>query len=64
MPVGELDELIPIVGIDRVAAGADVVADVAVEQRLVGGRQLGDGERFFAEQSVDGAAWFADWNSP
>ena len=52
MPVGELDELFPIVGIDRVAAGADVVADVAIEQRLVGGRQLGDGERLFAEQPI------------
>ena len=52
MAVGELDELLPVVRFDGVAAGSDVVADVAVEQRLVGRRQFGGAQRFFAEQLV------------
>ena len=55
MPVCKADELLEVVGLDGVAAGADLVADVAVKQRLIGWREFGGAERFFAEQSVNGA---------
>ena len=34
MSVGELDELLPVERLNRVAAGADMIANVAVEQEL------------------------------
>ena len=53
--VGEFHEGVPVVGGDVVLAGADAVADRALDQ-LVGGRpgHFGDGQAVGAQQAVDG----------
>ena len=53
VPVGEVEVLLPVVGGERVLAGAEVVADRAAH-RAVGRRQVGDAEAVPAEQAVDG----------